>query len=69
MEQALAYYLRLSDEDINLKSNTAKDESNSIAAQRGLILRHIEQNPELCKMPQLEYCDDGYSGTNFVEVR
>ena len=65
MEQALAYYLRLSDEDINLKSNTAKDESNSIAAQRGLILRHIEQNPELCKMPQLEYCDDGYSGTNF----
>ena len=65
MEQALAYYLRLSDEDIDLKNNTAKDESNSIAAQRGLILRHIEQNPELCKMPRLEFCDDGYSGTNF----
>ena len=65
MEQALAYYLRLSDEDIDLKSNTTKDESNSIVAQRGLILRHIEQNPELCKMPRLEFCDDGYSGTNF----
>jgi len=65
MKQQVAIYLRLSMEDVDLRTNKAKDESNSISAQRQLIERHLDQNPELRDLPRLEFCDDGYSGTNF----
>ena len=65
MSKAVAVYLRLSQEDIDLHRNAAKDESNSISAQRNLIVQHIERTPELAILPRLEFCDDGYSGTNF----
>ena len=65
MKKCIGIYLRLSQEDVDKKTNRAKDESNSIAAQRQLIKRHIEQNPYLSSLPQMEFCDDGFSGTNF----
>ena len=65
MKKCIGIYLRLSLEDVDKKTNRAKDESNSIVAQRQLIQRHIEQNPYLCNLPQIEFCDDGFSGTNF----
>lgn len=65
MPKAVAIYLRLSQEDVDVRRNAAKDESNSIMAQRRIIVGHIENSPELCKLPRLEFCDDGFSGTNF----
>lgn len=65
MKKCIAVYLRLSLEDVDKRTNQAKDESNSIAAQRQLIQRHITLNPYLSGLPQMEFCDDGFSGTNF----
>lgn len=65
MKQQVAIYLRLSLEDVDKRSNKIKDESNSIASQRLLINRHLDQNPMLCDLPRIEFCDDGFSGTNF----
>ena len=65
MPKAVALYLRLSQEDVDVRRNAAKDESNSISAQRSLITRHIDETPDLCNLPRLEFCDDGFSGTNF----
>lgn len=65
MKKCIAVYLRLSLEDVDKKTNRTKDESNSIAAQRQLIQRYIELNPDLEGLPQMEFCDDGFSGTNF----
>ena len=65
MPKALALYLRLSQEDIDIRRNAAKDESNSISAQRSLITRYIDETSDLCNLPRLEFCDDGFSGTNF----
>lgn len=61
----LACYLRVSDEDFDLKQNVLKDESTSISAQRQLIRSYIESTPELKQMDIREFLDDGYSGTNF----
>lgn len=65
MKPQLAIYLRLSVEDIDLKKNKSKDESNSVGNQRLLIRNYIARKPELTKLPILEFCDDGYTGTNF----
>lgn len=65
MKKCIAMYLRISQEDVDMRTNRAKDESNSIAAQRQLIQRHIEQNPYLSNLTVMEFCDDGFSGTNF----
>lgn len=65
MKQQIAIYLRLSLEDVDKRTNAVKDDSNSIVAQRLLINRHLDQNPGLNKLPRLEFCDDGFSGTNF----
>lgn len=65
MQKCIAVYLRLSSEDVDKKTNMAKDESNSIAAQRQLIQRYISVNPYLSGLSQTEFCDDGFSGTNF----
>lgn len=54
-----AIYCRLSRDD-------GDGESVSIANQREMLKRYAkEHNFIVCK----EYIDDGYSGTNFVEVR
>ena len=66
MKQQIAIYLRLSLEDVDKRTNKVKDESNSIASQRMLINRHLDQNPLLCNLPRIEFCDDGFSGTNFA---
>ena len=64
----LACYLRVSDEDFDLKHNVLKDESTSISAQRRLIHSYIESKPELRQMNIREFLDDGYSGTNFERL-
>lgn len=55
-----ALYLRLSRDD------ELQGESNSIATQRMMLRRYAEQNHFNIAD---EYIDDGFSGTNFVEVR
>ena len=55
----LAIYLRISFEDTE-----DKDESNSITNQRKLIQDYIKNDKQLCNYHILEFCDDGYSGTN-----
>lgn len=65
MKNQIAIYLRLSLEDVDKRTNAVKDDSNSIASQRLLINRHLDQTPMLCNLPRIEFCDDGFSGTNF----
>ena len=65
MKQQVAIYLRLSQEDIDKRTSKVKDESNSISAQRLLITRHLDLDPMLSRLPRLEFCDDGYTGTSF----
>lgn len=60
----IAKYLRLSDEDADLKHGE-KIESNSIQNQRNLLDMFIRNNPELAEAGTLEFCDDGWSGKNF----
>lgn len=55
----VAIYLRLSKED-----DLIKDESNSIANQRELIMDYIRKDKKLRKMEVIEFKDDGYSGKN-----
>ena len=61
IEQQLAIYLRLSQED---KQKEEQEESNSISNQRKLILEFIHGKPEFSGYHIQEFCDDGYSGTN-----
>lgn len=56
-----ALYTRLSREDGD------KLESDSIANQRALLENFASQQPDLQIVGQ--YSDDGYTGTNFDEVR
>lgn len=60
----VAKYLRLSSEDADLKT-AGKLESNSIANQRNLLDSYISRDPKLADADVLEFCDDGWSGTNF----
>ena len=57
--ERIAIYLRLSKED-----DLIKDESNSIANQRDLIMDYIRRDKKLKKMEVIEFKDDGYSGKN-----
>ena len=59
-----AKYVRLSSEDDDLKQ-AGKLESNSIANQRDLLDAFIRRTPELAETNIIEFCDDGWSGTNF----
>ncbi|WP_304508188.1 recombinase family protein [Anaerotignum sp.] len=59
MEQKIGIYLRLSDEDEN------PEESVSVKGQRELIQHYILHHRDLSSYEILEFCDDGYSGTNF----
>lgn len=58
----IAMYLRLSNEDIN---KAKSEESNSISAQRVLLTRHIEVLMQGQAYSIVEFCDDGYTGTDF----
>ena len=62
-EYRAAIYLRLSKDDGDFSSSGEKLESDSIANQRLLILSFIKQHPEIISAE--EFCDDGYTGTNF----
>ena len=67
----LAIYLRLSIQDEkDLKECRTgrhgfyKDESNSISNQRKQLYEYIQHDSELNQYEVVEFCDDGYSGTN-----
>lgn len=65
-KQFLAIYLRLSleDRDTGNGRNRINNESNSISSQRKQILEYIAKNFDLVEYETVEFCDDGYSGTN-----
>lgn len=64
-ESYLAMYLRLSQDDVDIKTDGLKDESDSIHSQRLLIKRYVHEHADLNRLPILEFVDDGYTGTNF----
>ena len=59
-----AMYLRISSEDEDLRTGE-KDESESISNQRSLLREYVSGHAELAGSEILEFCDDGWSGTNF----
>lgn len=61
-----AIYVRLSKEDGDV-SNAVKAESNSISNQKNLIRDFLKDKKNIEVVS--ERVDDGYSGSNFVEVR
>lgn len=63
-EENLAFYIRLSSEDLDIK-NSSKSESNSVTNQRKLLYDYYHEHPELKKYNIMEFCDDGFTGTNF----
>ena len=54
----IAIYIRLSKED-----DRCKEESNSITMQRSLLERYVKDH--FADYDLHEFCDDGYTGTNF----
>ena len=67
-----AMYLRLSRDDSDVGNVTDRDgnrktESNSIRNQRELIRAFIHEHQDMELYDT--YSDDGFSGSNFVEVR
>ena len=59
-EKITALYCRLSQED------ALAGESNLISNQENILLQYVKQNHFL---NPLFFVDDGYSGTDFVEIR
>lgn len=55
-----AVYLRLSVED----RDSDGSESNSIYNQRRMLMKYIREDGELSQSETVEFCDDGFSGTN-----
>jgi len=66
--KTLAIYIRLSSEDEDLH-RSGKAESNSVTNQRKLLLDHLNTCPDLKEYELMEFCDDGFSGTNFERPR
>ena len=60
-QQKLACYYRLSQEDVDIKSNALKDESNSIHSQRLLCQHFLSESDDLSHLPFEEFIDDGFS--------
>ncbi|MDE6973155.1 MAG: recombinase family protein [Lachnospiraceae bacterium] len=58
----IAIYLRISNED---SGKSEFEESNSISAQRALLMGHIGELMKGQAYSITEFCDDGYSGTDF----
>ena len=61
-----AIYVRLSKEDGDV-ATSAKAESNSILNQKNLIRDFLKDKKDIVVVS--ERVDDGYSGSNFDEVR
>ena len=59
-----AMYLRISSEDADLRTGE-KNESESISNQRSLLRDYVCSHADLSGSEILEFCDDGWSGTNF----
>ena len=59
--KVIAIYMRLSVADDDFE----EDESNSIKAQRDLMYQYINEKEEFNDYEIEEFCDDGYSSTNF----
>lgn len=64
-EYVIGKYIRLSLADRDLISKKEKSESESISHQRDLLQSFINSHKELQNCRQMEFFDDGYSGTNF----
>lgn len=64
MRRKIAIYIRLSLEDGDL-NNGSKTESNSIGNQRMLLTSYLNSKSEFADAEIIEFCDDGYTGTNF----
>lgn len=62
MSEPIAIYLRISQEDIGLKTDS-KSESESISNQRNLLTDYVKTNFPGREI--IEFCDDGWSGKNF----
>ena len=60
----VAKYIRLSDEDVDT-GRGVKQESDSVVSQRRLLDGFIDGDGELRKCRIIEFCDDGFSGTDF----
>lgn len=60
----IGLYLRLSQEDRD-KEGRIFDESSSITGQREILQDFIRTHEEFATAQTIEFCDDGYSGTNF----
>lgn len=60
-KKVIAIYLRLSGDD----KDTGKNESNSIANQRQLILDYLQSDKILSECKVREFVDDGVSGARF----
>lgn len=56
---SVGLYLRLSRED------EGEGESGSITAQRRIIGEYLSAAPDMTGVPVWEFCDDGFSGTDF----
>lgn len=63
-KEVLAFYIRLSQEDL-FKASGEIDESASISHQRDLLQYTYSSRPDLSGYEVIEFVDDGYSGTNF----
>ena len=63
--KTLAFYIRISSEDRDLKTNAVKNESNSVANQRRLLQDYYNSHEDLHEYKVIEFCDDGISGTHF----
>lgn len=59
-KQTIGLYLRLSNED-----EYELQESNSITSQRAILKAYVQNHKEFRDCSIIEFCDDGYSGTNF----
>lgn len=64
LKKVIAMYIRLSLEDGDVDFGN-KTESNSIGNQRMLISDYLHSRDEFANYEILEFCDDGYTGTNF----
>lgn len=58
-----AIYLRISAEDVDIEDKQ-KAESISISSQRKQLLEYVQRDCTLSVSDILEFCDDGFSGTN-----
>lgn len=63
MQELLALYMRLSDEDDNMPKGF---ESNSISHQRQLMMEYVSEHSDLQEYRIVEFVDDGFSGADFT---